>query len=939
MTQSPSLIINSPYEEPRRYWKYNPQRQALELVEGRRPAGYVIATPGAKSFDDPGIFVELPLVNQIRSRVKAWREAGYPGTTLVTRRLLEYWHDPDQREGRRFFFAQLEAIETLIWLSEAPPTDKSGIEIPRDGELLRYCAKMATGTGKTVVMAMVIAWQVLNKVANPRDERFSKYVLVVAPSLTVRERLSVLLPSHPENYYDEFRIVPPDLMENLYQARLRIINWHVLAWETEEDWKKRRSVDKRGPESDEAYARRVLGELARARRIIVINDEAHHAWRVRASTNHRSRQPELKEIIEEATIWVGGLDRIHRTREIITCYDFSATPFVPSGSENTSETLFPWIVSDFGLNDAIESGLVKTPRIVIRDDVLPDAQTYRSRLYHLYPEVKDDLNRPAADTEALPDLVQQAYYLLGYDWLRTFQKWRERAYPLPPVMISVCNRTETAARVKQAFLSGQIGIPELAEERYILHIDSKVLREAELLEAPPEAISEMEESETTEASPSFSTKAAYAEYLRRQVSTVGRIGQPGEKIRHVISVGMLSEGWDAKTVTHIMGLRAFSSQLLCEQVIGRGLRRTNYEINPETGLLEPEYVNVFGVPFSFLPHETTEGTPPPPPMPTIRIEPDPTRKPYEIRWPRLVRVERVLYPTLHLDLQDIAPLYLDASQTPQIVEIAPVVDGKPDPEKVEQIRLTELMKGQRLQTAIFKVAAAVYKDLQPNWSGLPEVMIAQLIRQVEAFISSEKLVIYPKSFAVDGQRRTVLIFLHLSHIIQHVIRAIREENTERLEPVFDKAHPFGSTEEMRPWHTRRPCHPTKKAHTLFCPYDSTWEASVGFILDEHPAVEAWIKNEHLGFEIPYFYEGRVRKYRPDFLARLTDGTHLIIEVKGQETEEDRTKYQALHEWIEAVNNYKHAGQWKAVIVRKASELWDELPQGFPDKASEPQGCA
>ena len=298
-----------------------------------------------------------------------------------------------------------------------------------------------------------------------------------------------------------------------------------------------------------------------------------------------------------ATKWVGGLDRIHRARGILTCYDFSATPFVPSGKRSSEEALFGWIVSDFGLNDAIESGLVKTPRVVIRDDAVPDAKTYKPRLYHIYadPEVRDDLNRRARPAEPLPDLVTNGYYLLGYDWRETAMKWKARRSATPPVMITVANRTETAARIKHAFDRKRVRIDELCDPERTLHIDSKVLATAEAAEGPI--------AEVATAAGDKLTRKQRAELLRRQVDTVGRPGHAGERIQNVISVGMLSEGWDAKTVTHIMGLRAFTSQLLCEQVVGRGLRRTSYELNPETKLFEPEYVNVFGVPFTFLPHE------------------------------------------------------------------------------------------------------------------------------------------------------------------------------------------------------------------------------------------------------------------------------------------------------------------------------------------------
>ena len=541
------LIINSPYEEPTKYWSYDRERRTFSLVEGRRPAGYVIASESSRSFDDPGHFVEIPLVNLIRPRVRAWREAGYPGVTGITKRLLEHWTNPEESDSRQLFFCQLEAAETLIWLAEAPAADKVGVEIPTDGgPFQRLCAKMATGSGKTVVMAMVIAWHILNKVTYPQDGRFARNVLIIAPGLTVKSRLAVLEQSNSENYYEEFRIVPSALFDKLRQGKVVVRNWHALNWETEEKIAGKRSVDKRGAKSDEAYVREVLGDLASARHVLVINDEAHHAWRVPAESKVKGV---AKEEIEEATKWVGGLDRINKARGILTCYDFSATPFAPSGKKSSEEALFGWIVSDFGLNDAIESGLVKTPRVVIRDDAVPDARTYKSRLYHLYndQEVKDDLKRKARPEEPLPDLVMNGYYLLGYDWRETARAWNNVGFKTPPVMITVANRTETAARIKHALDHHKVRIDELCDSERTLHIDSKVLGQAEAAEEPIAEIGIGESEEDSDDGQKRNlTKKQQAERLRLQVDTVGQVGKPGEQIQKVISVGMLSEGWDAK---------------------------------------------------------------------------------------------------------------------------------------------------------------------------------------------------------------------------------------------------------------------------------------------------------------------------------------------------------------------------------------------------------
>ena len=924
------LIINSPYAEPTQHWRYDRTTQTFDLLAGRRPAGYVVASGETRAIDDPGMFVEIPLVNQIRPRVTAWRTSGYPGVSSITKRLLEHWRDPEEFDGRRFFFCQLEAVETLIWLTEAPAADRVGIEIPGDGgAFVRQCCKMATGTGKTIVMAMVIAWQVLNKVANPQDTRFAKNVLIIAPGLTVKSRLAVLEPAGADNYFEAFNIVPSAMLDRLRQGKVLIRNWHALAWDSEEQLKKRRSVDKRGVKSDEAYTRQVLGEMANARNLLVINDEAHHAWRVNWEAEGKYlRARDLKDSAEEATVWIGGLDRLHRSRAILTCYDFSATPFTPSGKKSSEEALFGWIVSDFGLNDAIESGLVKTPRVVVRDDAVPDAKTYKSRLYHIYndPEVKDDLNRSAQPEEPLPDLVLNAYYLLGYDWREAWQKWKDGGHPTPPVMITVANRTETAARVKHAFDSRRIHIDELCDPERVLHIDSKVLSQAEEQEEPaaPVTVNEAneEDGDNTPVERKL-TKAEQAELLRRTVDTVGRVGQPGEKIQKVISVGMLSEGWDAKTVTHIMGLRAFSSQLLCEQVVGRGLRRTSYELNPETELFDPEYVNIFGVPFTFLPHEVGPDEPPPL-RPKIPVEPDADKKEFAIHWPNVVRIDRVFRPVLTLDWDRVRPLELDAAQIAQVAELAPVLDGKPDVTKVNRIALEQLAREFRTQRIIFETARDVFDQMQRTWRGRRELLLAQLVRIVEHFVEADRINITPPLFYQDELRRRLIITLNMSRVVQHVWEAIRQENTEQLTPVFDRDHPIRGTGEMRTWYTGKPCQRTKKSHINVCVFDSTWEASDAFVLDDSNLVAAWVKNDHLGFEILYVYRGVVRKYRPDFLIRLTNGEMLVLETKGQDTEQDKVKRRYLGEWIQAVNAHGGFGRWHHAMAGKPGDIRDIL---------------
>ena len=918
------LIINSPYEEPTQYWHYERAHLEFTIRERRRSAGYMTATPGFKGYDDPGIFTPIEQVNKIRDKVKAWRNSNYLGATSTTKRLLRHWQDPEERRDRKFFFCQIEAIETLIWLTEAPEAERKSIQINGDGSNFeRWCSKMATGSGKTIVMSMIIAWQFLNKLSNPRDDRFSKYALIVAPGLTVKDRLQVLRPSLSENYYQEFNIVPTYWMERLRQGKIVIHNWHVLAWDVTQkqiDEKVEKgqlvSVDKRKRVeiSDAAYVRQVLGSMHKAEQIIVINDEAHHAWRVSPET--ASKYGRTKAEQEEATIWIGGLDRIHQYRGILRCFDLSATPFVPSGKKATEEALFAWIVSDFGLNDAIESGLVKTPRVVIRDDSYRTSE-YKSRLYHIYAdkEVKDDVNRKVDASEPLPDLVTNAYSLLGTDWLEAKKEWEKMGHKLPPVMITIANRTETSARINYAFTHGQIAIDQLCDTERTLQIDSKVLESAEA-ETKVASLSVDPEDDSETSSPTRSKKQQ-AEFLRQQVNTVGKEGRPGEQIQHVISVQMLSEGWDAKTVTHIMGLRAFSSQLLCEQVIGRGLRRVSYDIGEKHGLFDPEYVNIFGIPFAFLPHEEATGTPPPP-KPKTEIKPVQEKIQHAISWPNVVRIDRVYRYDLILNPIEIEPLGLDPYGMVTKAELAEIIAGQPNSKLKKAIGLNQIAKDKRMQTSIFEVALGVYRsELWTEWKSSEGAFLTQMVDLVSDFIDSEQLTISGDVQGSDDMRKAI-IMLNMNRIVQHIRNQIKVENTEELVVITEKPH--RSTEGVSSWYTSRPCEQTEKSHISHCVYDSRWEASEAYMLDTSKLVESFVKNDHLGFAIEYSHQGIVRRYYPDFIVRLANGEHLILEVKGKETSKDKSKLAYLKEWVQAVNNAKEFGKWHWDVSFNPSDL-------------------
>lgn len=921
-----SLIINSPYEPPSRYWQQGPGTTLTE-VEGRRPAAYEVFD----TRNNTKRVEALEVVNLIRQRVQAWREADYPGITQVTRSLLEHWQDRSARQ-LPFYFCQIEAIETLIWWVEAIAEFKQGIYLEGDGgPWERVCNKMATGSGKTTVMAMIIAWQTLNALAYPkRNKDFSKAVFIVAPGLTVRERLQVLMPGNPANVYDEFALCPSEaLRQKLNQAVVLIENWHTLMPLKQAE----RSVVKKGAESDEAFTRRVLGKLSTCKDIIVINDEAHHAYRKPADIKISKKDAEERGIdLEEATRWIEGLDRLHKTRRIIRCFDLSATPFAPTGKTNTDEGLYTWILSDFGLNDAIEAGLVKTPRVVIRDSALPNAATLRSKLYHLYREsdVADDLNRKGAlPGDALPELVQHAYTLLGADWREAAKDWAASGHTSPPVMLTVCNRTETAARIEHYFTSGYAFWPELHAKNQTLRVDSRVLEKAEIgessgtdkdyearLKSIVQAAGLPPDREETLLS---RTKE---EILREIVDNVGKRGTAGQKLQNVISVAMLSEGWDAKNVTHIMGLRAFTSQLLCEQVIGRGLRRVSYETD-DNGLFKPEYVNVFGVPLSIFQDAEDGGDPPPPPKPSTQIESLPERNSLELRWPNVLRVNPVIKSVLAIQWDKLAPLELKPEESIITADIAPALGGATNWNMVHKIDLELLPEAFRLQRLTFVAARKAFEQLQGTFAGSREQLVFQLIRLVEQFIASDKIVV-PGLFHQEPLRKRVLLGLNIDRIVGHLLGCLYQDSAERMELVFDEDMPIGSTRAMRTWYTTKPTIPTLRSQISHVVGDSTWEAYAANLFETSPHVLSYVKNDHLGFQIHYMWNGSRRRFLPDFLVRLANGKTLVLEIKGVDDDQNRAKRSALAAWVQGVNEKGGFGVWLHAVAFKPTAIHDIL---------------
>ena len=906
-------ILNSPFEEPTRYWAYDEGQPVL--MEGRRPAGYYFKsrTRGEQLAMLEEEFVPLELVNTIRERVREWRMQGYLGVTPVTRQLLNHWNTPERE--RKLFFCQREAVETLIWLVEASPAQKQGITIPKDEGLTRYACKMATGSGKTVVMGMVIAWQVLNKLANPQDRRFSDAVLLVCPNLTIRERLQVLLPWKVGNYYERFDLVPRGMLERLQQGRFQILNWHLFQLK---DDSRSRSVVQRGVESDAAFCRRVLKELGAKQNILVINDEAHHAYRPAPLPEEvRERlSPEEIEEREEATVWISGLDRINKIRGINFCADFSATPFYIKGSGREEGEPFPWIVSDFGLVDAIESGIVKIPRVPVDDNTGALIPKY----FRLWEAINQSLpvsERQTARRRAKPESVlreaEGAIATLASEWKRTFDEFQRSGSPVPPVMIAVCDNTDLAKIVYEHIASGKV-LSELQNQptaEVTLRIDTKLLKEAE-------------------SAADGETKQQAAERLRKTVDTVGKTewdgegDPPGKHIRCVVSVGMLTEGWDAQNVTQILGLRAFTSQLLCEQVVGRGLRRMNYD-----DFSEPEYVDIYGVPFEVIPVKKKPlGRTEVPKVSTL-VRALRERKHLEITFPRVEGYVFDVRQRIRVNWDEVPYLVIDPSTEPTEVQVKPAVGyriGRPDRlspgEEVLHDR-NPFYRENRLQATVYEIAAEItnrLKGKREEWQ-IRHILFPQVLNIVWHYLEERVRV------SAQATLQEVALEKYQQRIVERLTEAI-EPDTEAGEPpilpIIERFRPIGSTAEVL-FRTVRQCMGTTKSHISHVVLDAPeWEHRVAYQLERIPEVIAYARNDHLDFTIPYECQGVRHEYRPDFLIRWRreDGREvkIVLEVKGFETEQDRQKEAAAKRWARAVNHHGEFGQWAFVVCRDPQAL-------------------
>ena len=998
-------ILCSPYEAPSLHWQYDRATGEATKMAGRRPARYWYKTKdqaeGQLTLELAEGQDDLIIVNQLRSDVKRWHESGWEGATPITKELLRHWWSPDRK---RLFFCQLEAVETVVYLAEIlhsgrrprfkPDFSVSDltklVDAPANPDLLaliRYGCKMATGSGKTVVMAMLIAWAFCNRGRTPSDERFANGVLVCCPNLTVNERLQVLRPERPDNYYNAFDVVPVKLRPLMQNGKVLVLNWHKFAPESEHsEGGKSYTVVNKGAETADAFARRVLGDLYDRMPIMVLNDEAHHCYRP-APLEEKLNRDEAKAVQsdrEEATVWVEGLDKLNNSEgglaagqggpAIRMCVDLSATPFYLHGSGYVEGSPFPWLVSDFGLVDAIESGIVKIPRLPVSDTTgRPEAAYFKLWRTIVEERLEPAEFLPGRGRKPKPEAVfreaQGALTQLAAQWVERFKYIQEASSgqeQIPPVLIIVCDNVDIA-EVFYRKISGEEPI-EVATEEDVAEVeaeengeDAGAGRSGKSKEGPrvsfghgvifPEHFANSPEVKRTiridtdllakaENDENNKSKKEFAEELRKVVATVGKLGEPGEHVRCVVSVQMLTEGWDANNVTHILGLRAFRSQLLCEQVVGRGLRRMDYDPDPKTGLLTEEYVDVYGIPFTVIPFKGRPANrPEPEDRPKNHVRALPERAHMEMRFPVVEGYAFALRRNLvKCDIDGMDPLVIEPNREPTATFLLPTVgyqEGGPSQTApfgfVEQDR-EQYYRATHLQAIEFQVTQLVIAHLLGERGGLSDAQTRvwrlrsrhQLFPQVYRFVDDY---VRRKVDFRDVDPRELGLEKYVMRIVGYLCDAIVPDDAEGetpLLPVLNRYKPSGTTAEVD-FKTTRPCYGTQKSHINQVVLDTrTWEAGVAFRLESSDVVEFYARNDHLGLMIPYEFQGVDHLYEPDFIVRLTDGTIVVLEVKGFEDAQTSAKHNAARRWVAAVNNAREQGQWAFHVCRDPQVLEKEL---------------
>jgi type III restriction enzyme len=857
----------------------------------------------------------------------------------------------------RPFFCQIEAVETIIWLTEVARQQGryakiwehvKGANEQANPELLRIAMKMATGSGKTTVMAMLIAWQTVNAVRQPGSNLFSRGFLIVTPGITIKDRLRVLLPEDPDNYYRTRELVPADMLGDIDKAKIVISNYHAFRRREAMELSKvgRALLQGRGEppqtiETEGQMLQRACGELLALKNVVVINDEAHHCYRERPPTDEDEKlkgedKEEAKKNNEAARLWITGLEALKRKVGLRAVYDLSATPFFLRGSGYAEGTLFPWTASDFSLMDAIECGIVKLPRVPVADN-LPgkDMPVYRDLWAHIGKDMPKKGRGKAGELDPLklPNELQTALYALYGHYAKTFELWKQAGIVVPPVFIVVCNNTSTSQLVYE-WISGWERARDDDDERHPVHkghlalfrnyddfgnrlarpntllIDSEQLESGDALDAnfreiaAPEIEQFKRELIERTRDATAADKLSDQDLLREVMNTVGKPGRLGENIRCVVSVSMLSEGWDANTVTHILGVRAFGTQLLCEQVVGRGLRRQSYDLN-EDGLFDVEYADVLGIPFDFTAKPVV--APPKKPKATVRVHAVKERSALEITFPR-VEGYRVELPDERL----VARFSNDSRLilTPEEVGPCKVLLQGIVGEGVELNTAT--LEGIRPSTITFHLAKhLLYTRFREPGQEPPLHLFGDIQRVARQWIEQGYLV-------AKGVPLATVTYLEMADkAAERIYLACQrhEEGQKRIKAILDAYNPKGSTRHVSfgtsksTWKTA-----PNKCHINYVVLDSDWEAELARVLERHPRVRAYAKNQGMQFEVPYRDGSVPRKYVPDFIVQLDDGgdepLNLVLETKGYRGGNAQLKAETMRTlWVPGVNNLAAFGRW------------------------------
>ena len=1000
-------ILNSPYVPPEAHFEIGPNGPTGEILPGRRPSESFIPVPVTKKgkanqeafdFDATGERREQnSLINDIRREVERWRAGNWNGVTPYSRKLLAHWAAGPPTRDEPVLFCQREAAETAIFLSEVAGRHGTADyrrrlepenQLHNDG-LPRVGLKMATGTGKTVVMAMLIAWQTINKVMTPKDARFAKRFLVVTPGITIRDRLGVLHPEREDSYYRERDLIPPDLWDALLQAEIAIVNYHAFL---PRDSKEIQGVSSntrkllRGGNPGEADAFQETPDMIAARilrafgvgkgEIVVLNDEAHHCYQDKLLEHpDEDADSEDKERNRDARVWFRGLQDLRRKAGTKVVYDLSATPYYLKGSGYNEGFIFPWVVNDFSLMDAIESGIVKIPRIPIDDDAADKELVYLQLWDHIQPPLPKRRGLRPRDVDigpqgwVMPEVLEGALRSLYRSYEQNYAHYESTLAGLgepPPVLIVVCPNTVVSKLVFDWIAGREAELPDGAtrlvpgglpllsnvedsiwstRQRTIL-VDSAQLESGEPLGADfrKDAAREIEAFKQAYRlrNPGADVdKLTDADLLREAMNTIGKKGKLGEYIRCVVSVAMLTEGWDANTVTHILGVRPFRSQLLCEQVVGRALRRRSYAVNPETECFEPEYAEVYGVPFAFIPSDR-QIPKPREPRPAVEVRALPGRWQLAIRFPKLdgYRVE-LPDETLHAAFDEYSRLHLDQATIALWVKNQGVIGA------ASEVELNDIRNArtQRIAFAIAKTLMqreeffAALDGAERPWLFPQLVDIAH--RWLDESVTTDPGVTKGHLLLTQaGARAAEKVF---SSIVSYP-----ENRPALLMPIIRRFDSMGSTDEVR-FMTRKVVMdpPPTKSHLNHVVLDgvrgNSWEEGLARTLDADARVMASVKNERLGFTIPYVHEGRTHEYVPDFLVRLVTEPEdvertLIIEVSGSRKSPGPAAAKAdtaRNQWCAAVNNWGGFGRWGYVEVRNPAEagslLDDALDNLYADR--------